>query len=77
MKYFIGTKSKSRNLMSRVNIALDITEPASCSLMYKLAEGTKYCTPLLDEWVDLLTSTQKSAIVDVEPTIKEFTVGIK
>jgi len=77
MKYYIGTKTKSKNVISRVNTALDIVEPSSCSLMYKLAEGTKYCTPLLDEWVDLLTSTQKSAIVDVEPTIKEFAVGIK
>lgn len=77
MKYYIGTKTKTRNVISKVNLALGIEKPSSCSLMYKLAEGTEYCTPLLEEWVELLTSTQKSAIVDVEPVIKEFTAGVE
>ena len=77
MKYYIESKTKSRNVISRVNLALNLDNPYTCSEMYKIATGTKYCTPLLDEWVDLLTSTQKSAIVDVEPAIKEDVAGIR
>lgn len=77
MKYYIGTITKSRNVINRVNLALELDNPYTCSEMYKLETGTQYCTPILDEWVDLLTSTQKSAIVDVEPAIKEDVAGIR
>lgn len=76
MKYYIGTKTKSRNVISRVNLALGNVLPSTCSLMYAIQGDSKYCTPLLEEWMEMLTPAQLSKVVDDEPSIREDAVGL-